>query len=354
MTTPPLTLSLTTARRAILGRQGLWPGRRWIGRNGVAAALESIEALQLDPLVAVARSHDIALQGRVLDYQPEWLYEVAYGERRGFDYGTLLHIYPMAELPHWHATHIANRQVGPHRQQFAAENGAVLDQVRAILREEGAVTNRQLTGNARVDSYRGRKDTALALYHLWLTGEVMITGRNGFDRLYDLAERVASADLRRPTPDPAEAERHFARKVAAFHGIIRESAWIAEMRYYLQRPIGRKEGQAWIDRLIAEGVLLPVAVAGWKDRCLAPAEDRPILETLAAGKIPAAWEPAGPTTQDEATLLAPLEIVSARGVRRSCLILITSGKCTNRPISAAGDITCCRCCTVTGWWHGSI
>ena len=39
----------------------------------------------------------------------------------------------------------------------------------------------------------------------------------------------------------------------------------------------------------------------------------PILETLNAGKIPSAWNPLGPSTQDEVTFPAPLEIVSARG-----------------------------------------
>ena len=42
-------------------------------------------------------------------------------------------------------------------------------------------------------------------------------------------------------------------------------------------------------------------------------EDLPLLEELHAGRIPAAWQPTGPTTEEEAAFLAPLEIVSARG-----------------------------------------
>lgn len=62
-----LAIDLTTARRFILGKQGLWPGRRWRGAEGVEQAMRAIEDLQLDPLQVVARSHDITLHSRVLD-----------------------------------------------------------------------------------------------------------------------------------------------------------------------------------------------------------------------------------------------------------------------------------------------
>ena len=83
----PITISTTTHRRFILGKQGLWPGRRFAGNEGVAAALHQMDALQLDPLNVIARSQDIALHGRVLDYRPEHLYQVAYEQRGFFDYG---------------------------------------------------------------------------------------------------------------------------------------------------------------------------------------------------------------------------------------------------------------------------
>ena len=65
-----LTIDIITARRFILGKQGLWPGRRWGGPDGMAQAMRDIEYLQLDPLQIIARSHDIQLHSRVLDYAP--------------------------------------------------------------------------------------------------------------------------------------------------------------------------------------------------------------------------------------------------------------------------------------------
>src|SRR5437016_814729 len=59
-----LTLTLDTARRFILGKQGLWPGRRWRGSAGTAQAMHAMEYLQLDPLQVLACSQDITLHSR--------------------------------------------------------------------------------------------------------------------------------------------------------------------------------------------------------------------------------------------------------------------------------------------------
>ena len=84
---PPRVLSITVARRFILGKQGLWPGRRWTGQVGTEHAMRAIEHLQLDPLVVIARSHDLMLHSRVIDYQPDLWAELAYHHRQFFDWG---------------------------------------------------------------------------------------------------------------------------------------------------------------------------------------------------------------------------------------------------------------------------
>jgi len=62
-----LEIPLDVARRFILGKQGLWPGRRWRDLEGTEQAMRAIEQLQLDPLVLLARAHDLILHARVLD-----------------------------------------------------------------------------------------------------------------------------------------------------------------------------------------------------------------------------------------------------------------------------------------------
>src|SRR5206468_4062780 len=95
------TITKRTARRYVLGRQGLWPGRRWAGKEGTAQALRQAEAVQVDTISVVARSHDLTLWSRVAGYDPAYLDALLYEERAFFDYGGILMVYPTAELPYW-------------------------------------------------------------------------------------------------------------------------------------------------------------------------------------------------------------------------------------------------------------
>ena len=93
--------------------------------------------------------------------------------------------------------------------------------MRAILRERGTVSNRdfKMATRTRTESYRGRKDSALALYYLWRTGEVMTHHRENFERVYALTEAVAPAHLIRESDDEAETDRFLIKKDVAFSGL---------------------------------------------------------------------------------------------------------------------------------------
>ena len=308
------TISRLTFRRYLLGQQGLWPGRRFKGLAGVAPAINQMEGIQLDPLNIVARSQEIALYGRVLDFKPQYLYKAAYEKRGFFDYGGWLFMYPMHEFPHWQL-HMKHRKAqgvnfnGTYRRPPAALLKFVLNE----LRVNGPMSNRDFDGEALQSwSYRGRKETSIALFYLWLIGEVMISNRKGFDRIYDLRERVLPAQYDYTTPK-TEAEDFFSRKTIAHLGMARENSWRTGLAGFLHRDVSRDEGQRRIDQLIEQGTVSRVRVENSKDVYLILNSDQPHLSELEAGRIPKAWKMIGPSTTEEVTFLAPLEMVSARG-----------------------------------------
>ena len=307
------TISQLTFRRFILGQQGLWPGRRFKGLNGAESALRQMQGLQLDPLTMVARSQDIAMYGRVLNYKPAHLYKMAYQQRKAFDYGGWLFMYPMSEFPYWGLPMKHRRQHGIHYESFRHPPAELVKHVLDELRERGPLGNRDFEG-AKVSawSYRGRKEASIALFYLWLTGEVMITNRKGFDRIYDLRERVLPREFDFEVTD-SEAEDFFIRKSIAFLGMARENIWRTDLSGYLNRDVPREEAKTRIESLIEQGVVARVRVENSKDSYLYLNSDQPHLSELEAGRIPKKWKPTGPSTQEEVTFLAPLEIVSARG-----------------------------------------
>src|SRR5215213_6905134 len=217
-----LTITIDTARRFILGKQGLWPGRRWRGIAGSEQAMCAMEYLQLDPLQIIARSHDIKLHSRVLEYTPGMWEDLAYEQRKFFDWGGWLAVRPMDELPHWRVVMRRERESNSRMLGIARDHADAIVEMRAILRERGTVSNRDfaMAARTRTQSYRGRKDSALALYYLWRTGEVMTHHRERFERIYALTEAVAPARLIRES-DEAEAERFLIAKEVSFSGLAR-------------------------------------------------------------------------------------------------------------------------------------
>ncbi len=304
-----LTISPLVRRRFILGKQGLWPGRRWQGKPGTAQAIREIGMVQIDPLVVIARNHDLKLFSRVDGYAPAYLNELMFGERQFFDYGGWLMIYPMEELPYWRL-HMKRNISEDRWRKFAAENAALLDEVRTELRNRGALGHRDIEGHAKVESYRARKDTGLALYYLWIAGELMTDGRRNFDRLYNFTEHIAPA---LPEVSEEETERYFGRKSVLISGLATPAQWRDTTRYFIRRTLGADEIKTRLGEMVDAGTITPVQVEGARDLHYALTEDVPLLETLQDNQIPSEWKPLDTDTAQEVNFLAPLDPVSARG-----------------------------------------
>lgn len=308
------TINIDIARRFILGKQGLWPGRCWRGIQGVEQAMRAMEYLQLDPLQIIARSQDIQLHSRALDYTPGMWEEAAYQQRKFFDWGGWLATRPMDELPHWRVVmrreRDGNPDCDPRIRKMGREHADAIDEMRTILHERGIVNNRdfEMATRTRTQSYRGRKDSALALYYLWRTGEVMTHHRENFERVYALTEAVAPAHLIRESNE-AESDRFLILKDVSFSGLSRlnrtQDSFFRGVPFSKAKPI--------LQAMLADGEIIEVQVEGWKAVHYALGSDAQVLDELSAGRVPQAWAPLETDTTEEVVFLAPLDPVCARG-----------------------------------------
>jgi uncharacterized protein len=270
--------------------------------------MRAMEHLQLDPLGIMARAQDLMLHSRVIDYQVDDWARLTYEQRRFFDWGGWLAVRPIDELPYWRTLMRRERQNG-HWREVEHEHHATIVEMRKELRERGTIANRDFTmaSRKRTDSYRGRKDSAVALYYLWRVGEAMVHHRERFERVYALTASIVPPDLLEEASD-AETDDFMRRKHVAFEGI----SAVTGTSYTIYEKDGRAAAIAWRDRAVEKGELVELTVEGWRGPRWALAEDREAIETISAGRVPRGWKPKETTTTQEATFLAPLDPVSAR------------------------------------------
>jgi uncharacterized protein YcaQ len=303
-------ISATVARRFILGKQGLWPGRRWRGIEGTEAAMRAMEYLQLDPLQIIARSQDIKLYSRVLEYTPGMWEDVTYRQRKFFDWGGWLAARPMEELPYWRVVMRRDRDGRGRIHAMGQEHADAIAEMRILLQERDFVSNRDfaMSTRLRTESYRGRKDSALALYYLWYTGEVMTHHRDRFERRYALTAKVAPAHLICERSEE-ETDRFLVKKEIGFDGLTR----VKRTSDSYGRGEPDRAAKQLLGAMLADNEIIEVKVEGWKALHYALGSDAETLCELQAGRIPAAWTPLESTTTEEVVFLAPLDHVSARG-----------------------------------------
>jgi uncharacterized protein len=272
------------------------------------------EHVQLDPLVIVARSHDLMLHARVAGYRPELFHELAYDERQFFDWGGWLAVRSMEELPYWRVLMRRDRDDNPRMARVADALGPTIAEIRATLHERETVSSRDFAAADRraMGTYRGNKDSSLALYYLWRVGEAMTHHREGFERVYALAESVTPEHLLREA-DEADVERFMLRKQVAFNGIGRFTV----LSDVLHRPVSAAQARVIEGQLVGSEDITAVAVEGWPVRSFVLTTALPLLDAVARGRVPRGWVPIGTTTDDEVALLSPLDPVVDRARARA-------------------------------------
>ena len=244
--------------------------------------MRAMEHLQLDPLAIMARAQDLMLHSRVIDYQLDDWARLTYDRRKFFDWGGWLAVRPMDELPYWRNLMRREREMG-HWREVEHEHHETIVEMRRVLRERGTVANRDFTmaSRKRTDSYRGRKDSAVALYYLWRIGDAMVHHRERFERVYAPTEAIAPADLLEEASD-AETDDFMRRKHVAFEGISPLTG-----SYALYHKGERQAVVAWRDKAVRDGGLIEIEVDGWRGVRWALAEDAADIATVERGRVPA-------------------------------------------------------------------
>ena len=244
-------------------------------RTGTAAemlaAVQRLGCVQLDSISTVERSHRIALGARIGAY-PEPAVSKLMRDGRIFEYwaheACLLPVEDY-RMHRWRMARFAESH--PWRGNVFEREPELTEQVLREIGDRGPLGSRHFEGSGPGGMWSW-KPAKVVLEALHSAGRLAIAGRDGFQRLYDLPERLLPADaLDAPAATRDEFVRWATLRGVRARGALTEGA-VAEM-WRLQGGAAGVRPHA--DALVAEGKLRRLEVADGKAPVLVPAELTP-------------------------------------------------------------------------------
>jgi uncharacterized protein YcaQ len=234
-----------------------WAVRRLFDRVGL---------VQIDSVNVLSRAHYLPLFSRVGPYDRALMDRGAhYAPRRLFEYwGHEASLIPVALQPllRWRMER-AHEDAWGGMRRIQRERPELVADVLAEVRERGPVAASELAVEEkpkRTGPWWDWSDVKRAIEFLFWSGQVTSARRRGFERLYDVPERVLPAEvIETPTPSVQEAQRGLLKVAARSMGVASER----DLRDYFRLPAA--EAKERIAELVEAGDLLPVTVDGWRN-----------------------------------------------------------------------------------------
>jgi uncharacterized protein YcaQ len=261
MPEPRVEISRRRARElAVMGQRLDAPRPRTVDE-----VLASLGEIQMDPTSVVARTEHLVLFSRLGPrFRVPQLERRMWTDRAMFEYWA--HIVPMTDLP----LHRISMRRYPHghwkRHQYVRDwlvaNQAFVRYALRELRLHGPLRTRDFENRAAEGWETGGwndegQNAAMLLDILWSQGKVMIVGRDGQQRLWDIASRWLP---RVPARSPAAMATALAERQVHARGITR----LDRLGYLFDGAApGRDEA---VERLIRGGVIVPLRVESFPGR----------------------------------------------------------------------------------------
>ncbi len=300
-TQPPLTLSPQTVRRLAITRQRLTaPTPQPTGENMLSIARD-LGCLQIDPINAVARSHLLVMFSRMGPYNVADLDKLIYEDKHLFEYWAHCASFVLTEDLPLFSPRMQRFPQRPVSKNWLAQNAKLRKYVYGQIRKQGPVLSRQLEEEG-IDpkvwvstGWSSGRNISRMLDMLWIGGQIMVAGRDGLQKKWDLAKRVLPDWAPRHRLSERTREQIAVLKSLRALGV----ATPKQINFHFTRG-----GYAYLKQTIAElekeGRIVPVTVAEgretWPGVWYIASDDLPLAEKLQKGD----WSP-------RTTLLSPFD-----------------------------------------------
>jgi uncharacterized protein YcaQ len=319
------TISAATARRLAITRQRLAGKTTKPTADGILDVVKDLGFLQLDPTNVVAPSHQLVVFSRVGPYAPKHLETLLWDERRLFE--SWAHAASIVVTEHypiyrwimhriatgkgfWHGFTPSGERQSQRVLAWMKANDSLRRSMLRQIRDRGPLPSRafedQSTGAWRSSGWNNGRNVGMMLFYLQMMGELMVAGRSGGQKLWDLSER----HLPPWTPKTRLGESAIVRWAAEISLRALGVASPADIRenFIRWKYVNLPAALAYLEE---QGRIVPVSVQDddqpWTGPWYVHADDLALLERIEAGD----WNP-------RTTLLSPFDnlIIDRKRTRR--------------------------------------
>ncbi|REG81296.1 winged helix-turn-helix domain-containing protein [Marinomonas pollencensis] len=235
------TLSISQARKLALISQKL-PRAKYAGISGTLGVIQHLGYIQIDSISVVSRAHHHTLWNRVVNYQSDFI-DTLLEQQQIFEYWSHAAAYLPIEDFRYSLAKKAHIKAQKH---WFERDQRVEKEVLTRIRSEGPLQAKdfQKPKNHTPGWWRW-KPAKQALEQLFMAGELMCPKRIGFQKVYDLTERVLPQHLDLTMPSQAEIAQHLITQGVRSHGLV-QAQDLSYLRTGLQASI-KEQIQAMLE-----------------------------------------------------------------------------------------------------------
>ncbi|SFG32136.1 hypothetical protein SAMN05216175_105167 [Neptunomonas qingdaonensis] len=225
------------------------------GLAGARNAINHLGYVQIDTISVVERAHHHVLYSRVPGFEPAMTHQLLL-ERDIFEYWSHAAAFlPIADfrfsLPYKHA--IKSGQI----HWYKTRDEKLMNELLARIRSDGPLRSRELeTNTTKRAGWWDWKPAKKALEQLYMQGDLMVSDRAGFQKTYDLTERVLPSHVNLHMPGMQEFAAHIVDQQLRCHGVVS----LKGLTYLRRNAELRKAVKALVNERLAQRTLEQVEV----------------------------------------------------------------------------------------------
>lgn len=234
------------------------PMRR-TGPKTLARTVRQLGFVQIDSINMIERAHHLTLHTRFHGYRRSHLRQLVERDRALFEHWTHdSSLIPTEHFGHWKGRFARFAPGKWFKQRTGKDGERVCDAIRQRLERDGPLRSRDLNERTkeRNEKWWGWSPTKAALELLWRRGEVLITRRDRFEKVYDLTHRVLPDH--HDIPEPAREETiQWACRTALDRLGCATASEVAKF----WNDISLSEARIWLQDAARRGEVMPVEIA---------------------------------------------------------------------------------------------